>query len=388
MSRRVSLTGMGSARRLGLRSAALMGAMAFLVGIGLPSCQFPEYDLAPPGNGQAGTAAEAGAPTSGASSGGMAADGGAAGMGGAGGAGGDETEPDVACGTGMACTAALPAGWLGPVAYLRGNAAKPGEPASLPDCPDGYGDPSDLHTGILAAPAECSCSCTAKNQACDTAPSVSIFTDLGCQNGCFQASTLACTAVSGCNGSQGSLQVEAPAPSGTCAAKVTSRPLGAVTWQYDARLCSLETAEMGTCTGAGELCIPTPDRPYASRLCVFRVVPEGQDLPDCPASYPNARDALYESFADERRCSDCSCGGPTGGSCAGKLTLSNASSCTSSGFDYTLDSGCKSFSLASPPARLSAVQYTLTPGTCGIASDTGPIGGAIPSGSATAVCCR
>jgi hypothetical protein len=84
MSKRVSLSNMRSARRVGLRSAVLLGASAFLAGLGLlPSCQFPDYDFVPPGNGQAGTAAEAGAPAGGASTGGMGGmvtDGGAAGV--------------------------------------------------------------------------------------------------------------------------------------------------------------------------------------------------------------------------------------------------------------------------------------------------------------------
>lgn len=353
-----------------------MGALGAVVGLGLAGCQFPEYDLARGGSGEAGggLGGVAGA------AGGTISDGNASGVGAAG--SGGSTDPAPPCGIAKACAAALPAGWLGPVAYWQ---AKAGELSEPPECPEGYVEPSDLHTGLDAPDGDCSCSCTSTDQVCDKGASVSVFLDLDCQTECAQASPLACTAISGCNGSQGTIQAAAPKPSGTCEAKVTPGALEPVSWQYDARLCSLETAEMGSCNGEGELCTPTPRPPFASQPCVFRVVSEGQDLPECPASYPNARDPLYASFTDERACSTCSCRAPTGGSCSGKLTLSAGQSC-SNAFEYTLGSGCKQFGLATPPTQLNA-QYTLVPGSCGIASDTEPTGSAIPSGSATVVCC-
>lgn len=365
---------MRSARRVCVRGAVFVGALGVVVGLGLAGCQFPEYDLArgPAGGGAGGFA--------GGGMGGTVADGNAAGMGAAG--TGGSSAPGPACGSGKACSNALPAGWLGPVAYWQ---AKVGEQSAPPDCPDGYVEPSDLHTGLDAPDGDCSCSCTSTDQVCDKAASVSVFLDLGCQTECSHASPLACTAISGCNGNQGTVLAEPPTPSGTCEAKVTSHALEPVAWQYDARLCSLETAEMGSCAGSGELCTPTPRPPFASQLCVFRVVPEGQDLPECPPAYPNARDPLYTSFTDERACSDCKCSPPAGGSCAGKLTLSTGQSCSNT-FEYTLGSGCKQFALDKQPTQVGA-QYTLVPGSCGIASDTKPTGGAIPSGSATVVCC-
>jgi hypothetical protein len=367
---------MRAARRVGVRGAVFVGAVGALVGLGVYGCQFPEYDLARGPGGQAGNAIGGFAEDP---AGGAAAEGNTAGMGGA---GGTPTIPPRPCGIGKACASELPAGWLGPVAYWQ---AKVGELAEPPDCPDGYVDPSDLHTGLDAPDGDCSCSCTSTDQVCDKGANVSVFVDLGCQTECSQAAPLACTAISGCNGSQGSVLADPRTPSGSCEPKVTSHALEPVSWQYDARLCSLETAEMGTCTGTGELCAPTPRPPFASQLCVFRVVPEGQDLPECPAAYPNARDPLFGSFTDERACSTCSCSAPKGGRCSGKLTLSTGQSCGNT-FEYTLGSGCKPFGLSTPPTQLGA-EYTLVPGTCGIADDTEPTGGAIPSGSATVVCC-
>lgn len=380
MVKPVALGGRAAGRR-GVRTAALVVAMGLSVWLGVAGCQFPDYDLPHGASGQAGTGADAGSTSGGVPSAGAATDGGAAGAGGAGGDGSGGT-PLVACGPGLVCSAALPAGWLGPVAYWL---AKAGEPSDLPKCPDGYSEPIDLHAGLLAPDAECSCTCTPKGQVCDKAANASVFSDLGCINECFHAAPLACTSVSGCNGSQGSLLADAPKPSGTCEAKVTTQPLQPVAWEYDARLCSLDTAEPGSCTGEGELCTPTPERPFVSQLCVYQVVPEGQDFPECPAGYPHPREPLYDSFTDGRKCSSCRCTGLTGGTCAGTLTLNNQLSC-GSGFDYQLGSGCKQFSFSTPPSELDA-HYTLVPGTCGISSDTEPTGGAIPSGSATVVCC-
>jgi hypothetical protein len=376
MGNRVTFRRMRAARRVCVRGAVLIGATGLSAWLGVSGCQFPEYDLARGGSGQTG--AEAGASLGGTPTAGTAPEGGA----GAAGEGGADNTP-VACGAGLVCTAALPAGWLGPVAYWRDKA---GDSADVPDCPDGYHDPIDLHTGLVAPDAECSCSCTPKGQACDKGANVSLSSDLGCANECFHATPLECTAVSGCTGSQGALQAAVPKPSGSCVAKVTSQPLGAVSWQYDARLCSLETAEPGSCTGPGELCTPTPSKGgYASQLCVYRVVSEGQNLPECPAAYPNAHEPLYESFTDERGCSSCVCSGLIGGACTGKLMLSSGASCSSE-FEYILGTGCQKFTLSTSPAQLGA-QYTLVPGTCGVARDTEPTGGAVPSGSATVVCC-
>ncbi|MES1185266.1 MAG: hypothetical protein ABUL60_15755 [Myxococcales bacterium] len=366
------------AGRVYLRGAVLVGATALSVWPGVSGCQFPDYDLPRGGSGQSGSGADAGSSLGGVSAAGMGSPGGADAAGD--GSGGAST-PIVACGLGLVCTAGVPAGWLGPVAHWQGKAG-----TEQPDCPDGYADAVDLHAGLLAPDAECSCTCTPKGQVCDKGADVSVFTDMGCKNECFHASPLACTAVSGCDGSQGTVRADPPKPSGTCQAKVTTHVPDTVSWQYDARLCTLETAEPGSCTGDGELCTPTPGAPYASQLCVFRIVPEGQELPECPSEYPHAREPLYESFTDERGCSSCSCTGLIGGSCAGTLTLGTTGQSCGTGFEYKLGSGCLSFGFATPPVQLDA-EYTLMPATCGIARDTEPTGGALPSGSATVVCC-
>lgn len=358
----------------------LLGAFGALLGFGPFACQFPDYDLPDGEAGQGGLAAAGAGSGPVAAAGGVGADGNAGG-GGAGGVGGT-SPPPLPCGIGKACTPGVPAGWLGPVAYWQ---AKVGH-ERVPDCSDGYVDPNDLNTGLLAPDAECTCTCTGSGEICDKGASVSVYSDLGCKNKCLEASPLTCTGISGCNGNQGSLLASPPAPSGgKCKAQVTSKPLEPISWEYEARLCSLETAEMGSCTEPGELCVPTPPNPFASQLCVFRVVPEGQEPPECPAAYPHARDALYSSFDDERACSTCTCSGPTGGRCDGKLTLSSGPDC-SSGFEYTLGSGCQQFGLGTQPAQLDG-EYALVKGTCGIASDVEPTGGATPSGSATIVCC-
>ena len=346
-----------------LRLAQRLLALGGLTTLAAAGCQFPDYDL--------GEATRGGEGALGGSSVGAAGSAGSA-------------NPDPSCEAGQLCATTVPEGWVGPVAFWQ---AKAGQQSALPDCPDGYGDPIDLHRELAAPAPACTCACAAEGQQCDKTAAVSLYLDLNCQTECAKPTALGCSTVSGCNGNQGTLRAEKPTPSGgTCKASLTSE-IDAPTWQYDARLCQLNSADppAAACSDASGQCVPTPGLPYASQLCVVRVVPEGQALPACPAEYPNGGDALYATFSDERGCSACTCAGPSGGTCSGTLTLSDGHDCNST-FEYVLGSGCKSFAFAAQPTHLGA-KYALEPGTCGVAIDPQPVGEAAPSGSATVVCC-
>jgi hypothetical protein len=344
-----------------LQRLLALGALATLAAVG---CQFPDYDLGEPDD-------SAGAGVGGSSVG-------AAGAGGA-------APPDPLCDAGQLCATTIPEGWLGPVAFWQ---AKAGQQEAPPDCPTGYRDPRDLHRELQAPAPACTCTCAAEGQGCNNSAAVSIYSDLNCGNECAKPTALACSTVSGCNGNQGTIRAAKPTPSGgTCRASLTSE-IEAATWQYEARICQLDSTDLleTACSDGSGLCAPTPGLPYPSQLCVVRVVAEGQALPACPDQYPNGGDALYTSFSDERGCSACACDGPSGGSCSGTLTLTDGQECSSK-LEYVLGSGCKSFAFAAPPAHLGAKYALEEPGTCGVASDTQPIGEATPSGSATIVCC-
>jgi hypothetical protein len=337
-----------------------------LVTLAAAGCQFPDYDLGEPGNG------------------GGAGLGGGSSVSGTGGAGG--APPDPLCEAGQLCATTVPERWLGPMAFWQGRV---GQQEAPPDCPDGYGEPTDLFRVLQVPTPECTCACAVSGEVCTQSAAVSIYWDMGCQNECAKPTALACSSVSGCNGNQGTIRAAKPTPSGgLCKASVTPN-IKALSWKYEARLCQLDGAAGAgaECTDASGLCAPTPRLPYPSRLCVVRVVPEGQALPECPPEYPNGGEALYASFSDERGCSACTCEVPTGGACSGTLTLSDGGDC-SNGFEYTLGSGCKTFGFGTQPAHISGKYVLEESGTCGVASDTQPTGDATPSGSATVVCCQ
>jgi len=367
---------MGAARRLCVKAVVLAEMMSAVLSLALPACQFPEYGMASGRGGSAG-AAEGGVPSA---TGGAPDDGGQGGSeeSGAGGQGGEQTSP-TSCAA-QTCVPSAPTGWLGPIAYWEGKTG--GTP---PKCPRGYTEAEaiDLHRELVAPASACACTCVAQGQVCET--TLHIYDDMSCATKCSSVSVQACSAVSGCSGSQGSLRNDTPTLSGGSCQATVSEPVAA-SWQYDARLCQ----PSGTCEDPDQVCAPTPTSPYATQLCVMSVIPEGQPLPACPAEYPNARKDLYETYTDSRDCSDCTCGPVSGGSCSGKLTLSSGGDCSSSNADYQLGSGCKTFNLGAGnihPAHVGG-QYTVVPGTCGVANPAQATGSAEPSGSVTKVCCQ
>jgi hypothetical protein len=351
-----------------VRTSLTLGGLAVLAAAG---CQFPDYDLGELDNG-------AGA--------GQAGQGGSSPIGAAGGEGGGGAPPDPLCDAGQLCATTVPEHWTGPMAFWQGRVGQ----EAPPDCPDGYGEPTDLFRLLEVPAAECTCTCGAvAGEVCTESAAVSIYWDLGCRNECAKPSALACSPVSGCNGNQGTIRAAKPAPAGGACKASVMRNIPTPSWKYEARLCQLNAADepLAACTDDSGACAPTPGLAYPSRLCIVSVVSEGEELPECPAQYPNGGDVLYATFSDERACSACTCAEPTGGACSGTLTLTDGDAC-SNGFEYVLGSGCKSFGFTEPPAHLSATYALEKSGTCGVAIDTQPTGVAAPSGSATVVCCQ
>ncbi|MET0793542.1 MAG: hypothetical protein ABW061_18620 [Polyangiaceae bacterium] len=348
----------------------LTGMMSAVLSVLLPGCQFPDYGFARGAGGDpdaAGmTSTPAGAPSD-------------AGEGGAGGA----VEPPTPCAQ-QDCVPRPPTGWLGPIAFWEGE-ARAADP--LPDCPGGYVTPTDLHRDLDASAGKCSCTCAAQGQVCDENTTLHIFSDKNCATQCATVSPQTCTAVSGCVGSQGSVRAAIPTPSGgTCKAKL-SGPVDP-TWQTDARLCATNPAK--TCEDSNQVCAPTPASPYASQLCIMQVLAVGHARPACPAEYPNDNQPLYETYSDKRVCGECGCSDVNDdGSCKGQLLMSGGDDC-SAGFAYTLGSLCQEFDLGSGDIQPSHVggQYTLTPGTCSVASEPPLSGEAVASGRMTVVCCQ
>lgn len=341
----------------------LAAALGFaLAALQLPSCQFPDYDVLP----EDGSGGEGGGAAGGASGGSPTA-----GSEAAGGTG----EPPL-CDQGLSCEPITPAGWLGPVAYFQGPSG-----TELPDCPEGYAEPTDLHADPAGAPAECACTCAAGPQKCGaTTKDVKIYGDLNCANECYSAGAQACTAVTGCSGSSVSIHAPITEPTGSCVAEVTATTPEPPGWERDTRFCELDV-DVVSCAQERS-CFPTPPAPFASQLCVYRVVLAGQRAPACPDEYPSGPELLYSTFEDERDCGECECEGPNGGKCTGEVTYGNGTDCSQS--KYLIGSPCETITR---PSRLE-VRYVMSPGECEVASEPEPIGDVVPSGNYHAVCCR
>jgi len=384
----------------------LVGVASVAVSFALPGCQFPNYYVLERGNGEASSAGMGGDPdspddggagngASGGTSGSSGNAGGSGGSNGGGGAGGNAgsagnggssgssvVEPGGAGGApsdlcpAQACEAALPTDWLGPVALWEGQ---PGE--TPPDCPQGYASPIDLHRGLDAPGSNCKCTCAADSQVCQS--DVEIYGDQSCGSSCFTPASQQCTAVTSCHGSQGTIQADLPIPSGGSCKPTVVQPVRAA-WLNDIRICQADS--LPPCEDPSQLCVKTPSPPYTSQTCVMRVALSAQALPECPVDYPN-RNELYEKLTDDRACSACTCSPLNGGTCAGKVHLTSTNDCSAAGSDYTMGDGCKGFSLPDYLAHV-LVSYTLTPGTCSVATASKPSGKAEASGRPTLVCCQ
>jgi hypothetical protein len=293
---------------------------------------------------------------------------------------------DPACGA-YACAASVPSGWLGPVAFWQAASS-----SAPPSCLPPFGSPIDGSEGLSASPATCTCACTASGQACSA---TGVFhADQACASGACATVTPApsgaCTAVpANACGSGGSFSVSGtPTPSGgSCTAQVTPA-IPPASWTTSARACLYggPTDSPGGCS-ASQQCVAAPASPYGPKLCVYSAATPPPST--CPAGYnANTPAVLYSGFADTRDCGGCTCGGPSGGSCAGTISLYGRGGCagSSGAATYTLGTTCQAYMGLSPVPGSVRAQYAVTAGSCSVTSQPMPNGAASPTGPLT-VCC-
>jgi hypothetical protein len=289
----------------------------------------------------------------------------------------EETGPPTCQGT---CTAAVPAGFQGPVAYVQ----ETGSPASSPpSCAGAYTiDVLDAFATPLFSPATCQCACGSVSGGCSS-PAVETYTDNACINECFQVVAGACTADS-CGSSSQSAKITMPSQpqGGSCSANVQKTvPTWSSTqdWSVAGRACATSSVFSGTGCPATEICASVPSAPYGPALCVW----EAGNVA-CPSAYP-VKYLLYTSGTDGRDCSNgCSCGSPSGVSCSATVTLSSSSSTCGAGTLLNGGGACNMYgSMATP-----YVSATVTPsgGSCTPGGTASPTGTITPTG-ATTVCC-
>jgi hypothetical protein len=302
-------------------------------------------------------------------------------------AGQDVGAPPPHCGGGLACVPAAPSGWVGPFELYAGSDA-------LPLCGARFsGAVLDGHTGLMAPPYACGCSCAQPpHDVLCSSPTVTFYADFQGAK-CTAVSCASAALVPGACTSVDVTQKCIPvgvggigmAVSASTASQGSCTPLAIVgtaksTWSINARACGPSFPPgQADCT-AGNVCAPTPSSPFQPGLCIER-----QGDVACPfAGYPMKR--LYHgAVADTRGCSSCSCGSVTGASCAGTINQyqSSDSTCASSPqvtFDIPLSCG--------PVAPRSILKLVVTPqgGSCTPSSST-PTGWALPALPMT-FCCQ
>ncbi len=270
---------------------------------------------------------------------------------------------DGSCPTGFVCGLDVPPGWDGPFMRVEGNAADA--------CEGRYSELSQmLFDGLVAPPATCSCTCSNVQGA--TCSPANIRRYAGFSLSCGELLNEFDVEVGECQAYEfsghGFIRPFRFAPSilipGSCTPS-ESEIVESGSWGNTTQLC--EAAKLD-CEDGG--CWPEglPDAP----LCITH---EGEH--GCPADF-GVRSVLQGGVNDDRGCSSCSCGAPTGLSCDG-LELEDAIFPEDSG-PVTMDGNCTFAGLAG--------EFCFEPDLVGSCAASGgdAQGAATPSG-ATTVCC-
>ena len=276
----------------------------------------------------------------------------------------------LACPDDQVCAAAVPVGWQGPITLLEGI-------QQAPACPDAM--PSQAlvaFDGLDAPEVTCGCDCGEPHD-----------TDCG-------SAIMAARAPNNC-ADEDFFPPYVSFPPGSCVA-ITSYDAGS--WTADPANFPLAAVGNGICDPQAEVDVPETTwssgfrgcglagaadacedggtcQPSVGPVCIFQ---EG-DHP-CPSAVYSARTLVFESIDDERGCSDCSCGTPSG-TCNGTIQFST--------------NGCGAFSIfeGSIPADSCAAHpggthagYLLEPDASCLPSGGNPQGTAEPADPVT-VCC-
>lgn len=113
---------------------------------------------------------------------------------------------------------------------------------------------------------------------------------------------------------------------GGCAPSITippgppPGPSDSPTWSTSVLECG--ASHGGVCGSPGEICAPDlPPPPQGFQVCIAA----GGDH-ECFDQYPN-RFVTYRDFKDERACTPCTCGAPTGSVCTGAISIYGDNAC-------------------------------------------------------------
>ena len=277
----------------------------------------------------------------------------------------------AASGSGAACGQALcaplpPSDWKGPARLLVGDVA-------AGSCV-GFDEELAAHVPPLDAPATCeSCSCGSPEGITCSTPMLQAFSTANCSTTPSNKAPTSGTCVA--LGGYGAKAANSTPSGGGCQVAGGQPSGGSPTWAAAALLCSKPSA---TTDCRGGVCVPQVPGMLDDAACVHR---EG-DEPECPDGYP-ARQVLYLDIADDRDCSACTCGAPSGASCINAVTSYPTVDCQGQAFVIPGDGQCYPTEGHNYGAKFDA--NAATGGICQAAGGE-PMGAATPAGPVT-VCC-
>ncbi|MDI3287920.1 hypothetical protein [Polyangium sp. 15x6] len=147
------------------------------------------------------------------------------------------------------------------------------------------------------------------------------------------------------------------------------------------RVCERAEPWLACAEQSGKVCGPASED-YSS--CIFR---EGEHL--CPEGWGGERHLLYGVVKDERECSACTCGAPTGGTCDALISVWSSPGCSQIAIARPISTGmvapCDPFMPGTQFSGKTAELLNYTKGTC--APSGGAVIGELTLDKPVTVCC-
>jgi hypothetical protein len=275
------------------------------------------------------------------------------------------------------CVPAAPEGWEGPVALLQSLVDD-----DEPECGEGYSEVATVgYQGLVAAPAECGCSCgDAEGVSCALSVIARFWGDDPTCSENVPAQYEFFTTV--CNGLPAALAANTywtvhpgQVTGGSCEPIPTMEIDPA---RFEKRVTACATSDLLDGCSPSETCAPRAQAPFMDRLCVWQ---SGES--DCPEGYADGH-TLFSDIVDERGCADCTCGEPVGLCDTGSLTLLSQPCNPPVAGVLTPNGHCQS---SSNQQAVSAIYNPGAPSSFCAASESSAVGTAAHEGPVT-VCCR
>jgi hypothetical protein len=222
---------------------------------------------------------------------------------------------DPLCATSHCIAPGTPANWLGPVVVYVGPDTNLGCPPSWPTVVAEGG--TDV---TFAAPSCAGCTCGAPAGATCAAPVHSFWSAAGCSGNPPTATQTpapgVCVPIAAAASLLESARAAAPVASGGSCGSGGGQPNNpAPTFSDHALVCAGSSLGAG-CSGS-DVCAPDPGPAFEPTVCVWKA---GGGTCNQIAPY-SSRLTIHQSIADNRGCSACGCGSPSGMGCTGVTTL-------------------------------------------------------------------